>query len=105
MRNSALSHDSQYVLKDAENARPNNAPENTTAEVGAQMRASQAKAVEMRAESSRICSNTERMVQTPACACPARHRAHWISLNLMVPMVYPALLWVSIPNSVQPPYM
>src|SRR5688572_23396984 len=46
-----------------------------------------------------------RIIQTPACACPARKSAHCVSSNVRPPGCSPAPPRVRIPSNVAPPYI
>jgi hypothetical protein len=60
---------------------PNKPADMPTAAAGAQILASHRIAGDSLDESSRSCTTKHKMSQTPACACPARHNAHCVSVR------------------------
>src|SRR4029450_3809005 len=69
------------------------------------IRASHVSLVDNVAASSSTWMTRDRTTHTPACACPARNSAHWVSSSTSLPGASPAVPLVRMPSNVSPPYM
>jgi hypothetical protein len=69
------------------------------------MRATHIMELDSLVESMSSWITKDRITQTPAWACPARHSDHCFSSKASSPGAKPAISWVRIPSRLIPPYI